>query len=713
MAETLIKTENMRLEGLHCADCAVTIEKTVAKMNGVQTVNANFSAGKLKISYDPVKVTYPDLVACVENIGYRVQGQAHKVLEKKPIWGTKAFLLTLAAGLFLGAGLLTPLIGVDATLFTILSRRMFVSTLLLATTVVLGLYNFSREAWASLKTFRLNMDFLMTLAIIGAIFIQEYIEAASLAFLFSLAELLEGYAVEKVRRSLRELMTLAPESATVKRHSKEINLPVSQVSVGEIFIVRPGEKIALDGQVLNGTSSVDQAPITGESVPVQKEVGDDVYAGSINNEGYLQVEVLRNSENTVLARIIHLVEEAETQKAQSERFIEKFAKIYTPSIVALACAVAVIPPVLFDLSFHLWFLKALTLLVIACPCALIISTPVSVVSAITNASRNGILIKGGIYLEAMGKVRVIALDKTGTLTTGKLSVSDIVPLNGKAGAEVLTIAAILEKQSNHPIAKAIRDKAGNISSVEVQDFQDKPGKGVTGILDGTRYYTGTPNLFSEKFYREHLNTVQALQAQGKTTMLVGTETEIMGMIGLSDQVRPQAKLAIDRLKRLGEKVVLLTGDNEETARSIAAAVGIEHYHANLLPADKVKRIHDLSSKYGDVAMIGDGINDAPALAAASVGIAMAAAGSDTAIETADIALMSDDLTKLPYLLTLSRNARSVIRQNTVAAITLKFFLAAGVFPGMVSLVVAVLVGDMGASLAVIGNALRLARTRSS
>jgi len=711
MEERLIKTENMRLQGLHCADCAVTIENTVAKMNGVQTASANFGAGKLKVSYDPVKVTYPDLVACVESIGYRVQSEAHQVVAKRAIWVSQAFVLTCLAGLFLGAGFLTSFTGMDISVINILTRQIFVSTLLLATAVAFGLYNFSKEAWASIKAFRLNMDFLMTLAILGAIFIEEYIEAASLAFLFSLAELLEGYAVEKVRNSLRELMTLAPDTATIKRNAKEIDLPVAQVSVGETLLVRPGEKIALDGRVLRGISSVDQAPITGESVPVSKETDDDVYAGSINNEGYLEVEVLRNSENTVLARIIHLVEEAETQKAKSERFVEKFARIYTPTIVALACAVAVIPPFLLGLGFHVWFLKALTLLVIACPCALVISTPVSVVSAITNASRNGVLIKGGIYLEAMALVKVVALDKTGTLTCGKLAVSDIVPLNGRAGAEVLAIAATLEQQSNHPIAKAIQSKAGQIPTIEIREFQDRPGKGVTGILDGTRYYTGTQSLFTKELYRDHLSTMQALQAQGKTTMLVGTETEIIGLIGLSDQIRPQAKSAIDHLKRLGKKVVLLTGDNEQTARSIAAAVGIEHYYANLLPTDKVKRVHELSHEFGDVAMIGDGINDAPALAAATVGVAMAAAGSDTAIETADIALMSDDLTKLPYLLTLSQKARSVIRQNTVAAIALKFTLAVGVFPGFVSLVVAVLVGDMGASLAVIGNALRLARTK--
>ncbi len=711
--ETTTKVEQMRLEGLHCAGCAATIEKTVAKVNGVDAVQANFSSGKLKVTYDPVKVTYADLVACVEKIGYRVQGEAHRKLERTPIYRTHAFFLTAASGLFVAAGLAVQAFGADTPMIKVISREFFLSTILFAIAIGFAIVNFSREVWASIKAFRLNMDFLMTLAILGAVIIEEYVEAASLAFLFSLAELLEGYAVERARNSLRELISLAPQQATVRRKSKETSAAVAEVSVGETIIIKPGEKIALDGCVLRGISSVDQAPITGESLPVQKSAGDEVFAGTLNNDGYLEVRVTRNSENTMLARIIHLVEDAESQKAPSERFIEKFAKIYTPAVVALACLVAVIPPLFMGANFEVWFLKALTLLVIACPCALVISTPVSVVSAITNASRNGILIKGGIHLEAMGQIKVVALDKTGTVTSGILQVSEVVPLNGLSKENVLEIAAQLEKQSNHPIARAILAKAGEIPTLPVEHFENEPGKGVRGTLSGTRYYTGTTALFKPELYQEHLEELRTLQSQGKTTMLVGTTTEIIGLIALSDQVRPHAASAISSLQRLGTKVVLLTGDNVQTASSIARAAGIDEFYANLLPADKVRKVHELRDKYGAVAMVGDGINDAPALAAASVGIAMAAAGSDTAIETADIALMSDDLNKLPYLLNLSRKARTVIKQNTGLAIGLKFSLAAGVFPGMVSLVMAVLAGDMGASLAVIGNALRLSRYRNN
>jgi Cd2+/Zn2+-exporting ATPase len=707
-----LKTTELQLEGLHCADCAVTIEKTVAKVGGVHHVKASFTSGKVKIEYDPDKVGYDDLVRSVEKIGYRVTQQAHKRLEQRQFWKEREFQFTLLSGLALAIGLALNFFSANAPLFEIAGRGFPFSVICYLAAVFFGAFYFSREGWASLKQLRFNMDLLMSMAIVGAIIIAEYVEAASLAFLFSAAELLESYAVERARNSLRELMKLTPEEARVKRKGKEITVPVDQVEIGDILIIRPGEKVPLDGEIVEGASSLDQSPITGESVPVSKEKGEKVFAGSINVEGYLEVRTTERSENTMLARIIHLVEEAEAQKAPSERFVETFAKFYTPTIVALAFAVAVIPPLFLGAPFTDWFVKALTLLVIACPCALVISTPVSVVSALTNASRNGVLIKGGVYLEAMSQIHVIAIDKTGTLTTGQLKVTDVVSLNSFSREEVLRLAASLEVRSAHPIARAIVESADGAALKKVDTFESIPGKGVRAKLEGEEYYVGRPDLFSQFVVELPTQKLQTLQGAGKTTMLVGTRSEMIGIIALQDEIRADAVNMVAKLQAAGKEVVMITGDNPETAHAIASQLGITHYHAALLPEDKVKEINYLQKKYGSVAMIGDGINDAPALAAAAVGIAMGVAGTDTALETADIALMSDDLSKIPYLVELSQRARSVIKQNIWASILIKFSLAIGVFPGLVSLVMAVIVGDMGASLGVTSNAMRLARYKS-
>ncbi len=713
MSEPSLKTEELQLEGFHCSDCAVTIENTVAKLGGVQSVQAKFTSGKVRISYDPDTVTHDDLVKSVEKIGYRVNDDSHKNLKKRQVWKEREFQFTLISGLILAIGLVVYFFTTDPVFFAILTRSFTPSTILYLISVIFGAFYFSRQGWTSIKNFSFNMDLLMSLAIIGAIIIQEYVEAASLAFLFSLAEMLESYAVERARNSLRELMKLTPDEACVKKDGKEIIIPVDQVQIGDIIIVRPGEKVAVDGEIAEGASSLDQSPITGESVPVSKEKGEKVFAGSINVEGYFEVRVTERSENTMLARIIHMVEEAESQKAPSQQFVEKFARIYTPAVVVSAIVVAIVPPLIFGAAFNLWFMKALTLLVIACPCALVISTPVSVVSALTNASRNGVLIKGGVYLEEMGSIDVIALDKTGTLTKGLLTVTDVLSLNGISKNEVLKLAASLESRSEHPIARAIVDSADGVPLEEVKNFKSIPGKGVWGTLNGDKYLVGRPELFQNNSVELPTQELHTLQCQGKTTMLVGTELEIIGVIGLLDQVRKDAVKTVSKLKASGKEVVMITGDNTETAKAIANQLGISHFHAELLPEDKVDEIKHLQKKYGKVAMVGDGVNDAPALAAASVGIAMGVAGTDTALETADIALMSDDLTKLPYLVELSKYARRIIRQNIWASILIKLTLAAGVFPGLVSLVIAVLAGDMGASLAVTSNAFRLARVKSN
>jgi Zn2+/Cd2+-exporting ATPase len=633
--------------------------------------------------------------------------ELERASESRSLWRRREAIFTGISGALLALGLVLSLLTLDPTLLVLFGRTFALSTVLYLASVFFGAYHFARKGLYALKTFSLGINFLMSLAILGAIVIEEYVEAASLAFLFSLAELLEEFSVERARRSLRELIKLAPREARVRRNGKELLCPIEEIAVGEVCIVKPGERIALDGQVLSGSSFVNQAPITGESVPVEKKPGDEVFAGTINYDGYLEITVTKRAKDTTLARIIHLVEEAEAQKAPSERFVDRFARYYTPGVVLVALLVATVPAIFFGAAFSEWFSRALALLVIACPCALLISTPVSIISAITSAARHGVLIKGGVYLEELGQIQTIVFDKTGTLTTGQLTVTDIIPTDSISPTEVLRIAAALERKSQHPIAQAIvrayEERAAGEPLPDAQEFTSLTGQGVQAKLDGTLYRVGRLQLFNADGL--------ALASQAKTVIGVGTPDRLLGLIALADSIRPQAHQTVQRLKDLGIEVVMVTGDNEAAARAVAQHVGITHYHAGVFPDQKVHEIEHLRSEYGRVAMVGDGVNDAPALAAASVGIAMGAVGSDAALETAHVALMGDDLSKLPYLIELSRRTRRVIQQNIFFSILTKLTLGLGVFPGYVTLVLAVLVGDMGASLAVTGNALRLARVK--
>jgi Cd2+/Zn2+-exporting ATPase len=548
--------------------------------------------------------------------------------------------------------------------------------------------------------------------------------------------------MDRARNSLRELMDLSPDEATVKRNGEEVTVPVDDVAIGDIVVVRPGEKIPMDGEVLDGESAVNQAPITGESVPVDKTPGDEVYAGTINEQGYLEVEVTSEASDNTLSRIVQLVEDAQANKTEREQFVERFSSYYTPVVVGFAILVAVIPPLVWGASWTTFIVYGLTLLVLACPCAFVISTPVSVVSGITSAAKNGVLIKGGNHLEAMGAVEAIAMDKTGTITKGELTVTDVVPLNGNSEEDVLQCARGLESRSEHPIGEAIVGFAeeSDVRAPIVDDFESITGKGVEADLDGKKHYAGKPGLFEELgFDLDHVHattdggvvttksqqlcerndcidlleeTVPELQSQGKTVVLVGTEDEIEGVIAVADEIRPAATQAIQQLHDLGvEHIIMLTGDNERTARAIADEVGVDEFRAELLPDEKVEAIKELDEQYDGVAMIGDGVNDAPALATATVGVAMGAAGTDTALETADIALMSDDLSKLPYLYELSHDANSVIRQNIWTSLGAKGLLALGVPFGLVPIWAAVLIGDAGMTVGVTGNAMRLSRIK--
>ena len=707
---------------MECAGCAASIERSLSAIEGVDEITTSVMTQKVTVYYYPHSVDEASIASAIRKAGYDPHkiGEAETAMDihgavhaapgsaSETFWKNREKLLTILSGLFFFAGLALDLIRPEQGHTYFWRGHLGTSDLLLLTAALLGGFNFFPKGIRALWTLSLDMDFLMTAAIGGAVAIGEYTEAAAIAFLFSSAELLEDYATERARSSLRALMALAPDTATILRNGREMTVMVEEVQRHELVLVRPGEKIPVDGEIVEGASSVDQSTITGESIPIARTVGEEVFAGTINQEGYLELKALRLASESTLSRILKMVEEAEAHRAPSEQFVRKFARYYTPAITLLALAVILLPPFAFEGSFETWFVRGLTLLVIACPCALVISTPVAVVSSITSAARNGVLIKGGNYLEALAKVRAVAFDKTGTLTQGHPRVTDVLPLNGCPERKILAIAAALEQRSQHPIAGAIVERAAGLERPRVEDFESLTGEGVRGRIDGTTYLVGRPELFADAAPEP----AERLRREGKTAILVGTDAQLLGVLAIADTARQDAGKAIAALRRQGiERVVMLTGDNREVARAMAAELGVDEWRADLLPRDKVEAVGKLKSQYGEIAMVGDGVNDAPALAAASVGIAMGAAGADAALETADVALMGDDLAKLPYLLELSRSSRRIIRQNVWASVLVKFSLIAGVFPGLVTLIMAVLVGDMGTSLAVTGNAMRLARIR--
>lgn len=556
------------------------------------------------------------------------------------------------------------------------------------------------------------MNVLMTIAVTGAVLIGEWSEGAAVAFLFSVSETLESYTIDKARQSIRSLMEIAPKLATVIRNGRELEMPVDEIKPGDVLLVKPGEKIAMDGTVVSGHSAVNQAAITGESIPVEKNGGDPVFAGTLNQQGAMKIQVTRLASDSTIARIIAMVEEAQSRRAPSQAFVDRFARYYTPAVMVLAAGISIIPPLFFAEPWISWVYRGLALLVVSCPCALVVSTPVAIVSAIGNAARHGILIKGGIYLEEAGSLSVVAFDKTGTLTKGTPEFTDIITAPGDSGEdEVLNTAASVEKLSEHPLAKAIVNEAlsRGIIPGEVTGFEAITGKGARANLGGRDVLVGSPRLLREnKFDLSDWEAgITRLQSEGKTAILVGMDSKIAGIVGVADTLRENSAEAIRLLKAGGiKKTVMLTGDNAPTASAIAKKAGVDEYMADLLPGDKVAAISQLRDKYGKVAMVGDGVNDAPAMATSTVGVAMGGAGTDTALETADIVLMSDDLSRLPFAILLSRAALRVIKQNIAFAVAVKMVAVLLVFPGWLTLWLAIL-ADMGASVIVTMNGIRL------
>ena len=571
------------------------------------------------------------------------------------------------------------------------------------------------KAWLSARRLRPDMNLLMMVAILGAISIGEWFEASTVAFLFAVSNALEGWSLSRARRAVEALMDLTPTLVQLVKDGGTVSVRPEEVSVGARFQVKPGERVPLDGQILQGTSALNQAPITGESMPVSKSPGDEVFAGSINGDGALVIECSKPASDTVLARIIRMIGEASAKRAASEQWVDRFAQIYTPVVMILAILVALVPPLLVGGAWADWFYRALVLLVIACPCALVISTPVSIVAGLASAARHGVLVKGGMYLEAPAHLKAIAFDKTGTLTEGQPSVVQVVPLNGFTKQELLRVAGSMESQSDHPLARAIvaHVKSQGVDFIPAQDFQTLQGKGATALLGGRAHWLGSHRFLEERGVEtpEIHAQLESLEEDGHTVVAFGTDRELIGFLALADTVRPTSASTLQSLREAGvEHLVLLTGDNAGTAQAVGRQVGLTEIQAELLPEDKVKAVEALVAKYGQVAMIGEGVNDAPAMARASLGIAMGAMGSDAAIETADIALMNDDLTRLPWLIHHSRRTLKVIRQNITFALAVKAVFVILTFAGHASLWSAI-AADMGASLLVIFNGLRLLRGR--
>ncbi|BBL60851.1 heavy metal translocating P-type ATPase [Methylomonas koyamae] len=736
-----------KIEGLDCAEEVATLKSAIGPLvGGSDKLAFDILNGRMTLLSDAEPVTEKTIIKAVAKTGMKASrwqpGQTDTDVKKLHRSKTT---YTVLSGLFIIAGMVIHIAIAggfsDAQTFLSHPETWFVrweviteylTSLLNAHTqqaiplpekiafglaVIFGGRHVVVKAFYALKRLRADMNLLMTVAVIGAMFINEWFEAATVSFLFALSLAIESWSIGRARHAVEALLDLAPSTVRVKDESGQERLaPVAEVSIGTHFILAPGDKIPLDGEVIAGFSSVNQAPITGESIPVAKQVGDEVFAGSINGEGTLEIRSTKLATDTTLAQITRLVGEAHGKRAEAEQWVEKFARIYTPVVMSLALAVWVIPPLFLAGVWSEWLYRALVLLVIACPCALVISTPVSIVAALASAARQGILIKGGIYIETPAHLNAIAFDKTGTLTRGEPIVTGVYPFNGHSEAELLSRAAALEARSNHPLAKAILQYTENrgISVASADNVTVLPGKGVTGLFNGTDYWLGSRRYLLERSQEipEISAKAIALEQSGQTVIAIGSERHICGLIAVADQPRAQIKSILQRLRQTGiEHLVMLTGDNQVTANNIAAQIGIDEIHAELLPVDKVEIVGQMVGKYRQVAMIGDGVNDAPALGRANLGIAMGVLGSDAAIEIADIALMGDDLSKLPWLIVHSKRTLLIIRQNITFALTIKAAFAVLAFAGLATLWEAI-AADTGASLLVVANGLRLLRPRN-
>jgi len=690
--------ELLPIEGMDCSDCVTVIEHSLARMDGVLAINVSYVFQNLRIEYDNQKVKRPKIEKRIRSLGYEVPAEGVRSWYQE----NKELLFSLVAGLFVLIGWLGQ---------TFFGLNELIATGFYIAAYLFGGWEISQHAWHALRERHFDTDLLMIMAAIGAAILGEWFEGALLLFLFSLGHALEERALDRARSAVRALADLAPKTALIKREDREIELLVKHVTLEDVVIVRPGVRIPVDGQVLSGQSAVNQSPVTGESVPVDKAPGSKVFAGTINGESALEVRTTRLAKDSTLARVMKLVEEAQTQKSPTQQITEKFSSIFVPLVLGADLLLIVIPP-LFGVPFRESFLRAMTLLVAASPCALALGTPSAILAAIAQAARHGVLIKGGAFLENLGRIKAIAFDKTGTITKGKPELTDLIPLAELSADEVLALAAAVESRSAHPLGQAVVQaaQAKQLKFPPVMDVTSITGRGIQAMVGEQLVRVGNANLFNESgipLPDEILKKIQVLENQGKTAMLVYKEQMLVGLIAVADVIRSDAPVAVSNLKALGVgKTVMLTGDNDRVAAHIAGQVGLSETHSNLLPEDKLVVIRSLIKDYGEVAMVGDGVNDAPALANSTVGIAMGGAGTDIALETADVALMGDDLSNLPFAVGLSRAARRVIIQNLTIALGVIASLAIASVTGLVGIGLAVIFHE-GSTIVVVLNSLRL------
>jgi Cd2+/Zn2+-exporting ATPase len=718
-----------RIKGMDCPDEVAILKRQLAHLVG----------GEDRLSFDILNAKMTVQMADGETIEEAIRQAVAKTGMQAIPWGEPCptgvcalegsswqrrgrLILCTASGLLLTLGLILDVLhhgGLESIITSggkTAEPLPILITALYAAAMITGGWFVAPKAWVALRKLLPDMNLLMVIAALGATAIGEWSEAAAVAFLFSMALLLESWSTDRARRAIRTLLDLSPTMARfVCPHDACIEeKPVTELVVGTTILVRPGEKIPLDGIVTKGETTVNQAPITGESMPVPKSAGGEVFAGTINGDGAIEFRSTKPASDTTLARIIHMVEEAQAHRAPTEQWVERFSRIYTPVMLALAVLIVVFPPLLSSAAWSTSLYNGLVLLVISCPCALVISTPVSIVAGLTTAARNGVLIKGGAYLEAPGRLRAIALDKTGTITRGQAKVHQIIPLDHHRQEQLLAHAAAMETHTTHPLGLAIQREAlaRGLALPTAEDFTALPGEGAQATIHARQYWIGSHRMLERRVGETadlHEKATQ-LEDAGHSLVFMWCDDHICGLISVADEVRPDVREVLQELKGLGvKKIVMLTGDNRGTAEAMAAAAGVDEYHAELLPEDKVAVVSRLRQEFGQVAMVGDGVNDAPALASATVGIAMGAIGTDAAIETADIALMSDDLSKLPWLVRHSRRTLAIIRQNVVLALGLKAAFIGLACLGMANLWMAV-AADMGASLLVIFNGLRLLRS---
>ncbi|MCW3994620.1 MAG: cation-translocating P-type ATPase [Candidatus Bathyarchaeota archaeon] len=693
------------IEGMESQTEVQLIQQKINALPGISNLNIDESTQQLSLSYDPSTINLQDIIRSISETGMKAQVIRSKS-KLSTWWREKQQLALIACGL---TTLTTFLLG----LTKIPQNYTFIGYII---AVLVGVYYPAKKAIIALMNLTATIHLLMLIGSVGALVLGMWSEAAILIFVYSLGDVLESYAVDKARGAIRSLMNLAPKQALVRKDGKEFMQAVEDINIGDLVIVKPGERIPVDGTVQTGSSFVDQSAVTGESFPITKSIGDVVFAGSINQKSFLEVKVDKPASETMLSKIIYSVEEAQAKKISFQRFSDKFSNTYTPAMFVLGILVAVIPPALFGADWMTFILRGLVVFVVSCSCGLALSVPVAVVAAMANGARKGVVFKGGAYFEAAKKVKVIAFDKTGTLTIGRPEVTDVISFGNPSQQQLLMLSSSMECRSNHPLANAVVRKAkeSKISAeASLEEFTDVTGKGVKAKIEGQPCVAGNPRFMEENgiSIQEHQDEIARLEDQGKTVILVGRNGKLLGILAIADALRPGAKETLSVIRKQGIRTVMLTGDNERCAKAIAAQAGVDEYYAQLLPEDKVRVIKELKEKYGSVAMVGDGVNDAPAMAASNVGIAMGAAGTDVAIEAGDIVLMSDDLSKINYVRELSAKTVNNIKQNIAVSLINIAFMVAAALLGYLGLVSGLLLNEISA-LVVIGNALRLLTTKN-